>query len=91
MQCVTSENWSYCRYEKGDFMAIISFGASPESAQEDRLEYYVTVLEKEEQEVFQKTFESLNEACLYLNDNYSDWSFNDQTAKKSGCSTCAAH
>lgn len=72
-------------------MAIISFGASPESAQEDRLEYYVTVLEKEEQEVFQKTFESLNEACLYLNDNYSDWSFNDQTAKKSGCSTCAAH
>lgn len=91
MQCVTNENWSYCRYEKGDFMAIISFGASPESAREDRLEYYVTVLEKEEQEVFQKSFESLSEACLYLNDNYSDWSFNDQTAKKSGCSTCAAH
>lgn len=91
MQCVTNENWSYCRYEKGVFMAIISFGASPESTQEDRLEYYVTVLENEEQEVFQKGFESLGEACLYLNDNYSDWSFNDQTAKKSGCSTCAAH
>ena len=72
-------------------MAIISFGATPESLEQDRLEYFVTVLEDEEKEVFQTPFESLNEACLYLNENYGDWAFNDQTAKKSGCSTCAAH
>ncbi len=91
MQCVTVENWSYCRYENKNFMALISFGANPESLQEDRLEYYVTVLENEDQEVFQERFDSLTDACLYLNDHYADWTFEDQTFTKSGCSTCAAH
>lgn len=91
MQCVNVENWSYCRFEKGPFMAFISFGASPESVSEDSLEYYVTVLESEEKEVFQETFDSLALACRYLNENYADWTFEDQTATKSGCSTCAAH
>lgn len=72
-------------------MAMISFGANPESTLEDRLEYYVTVLENEDQEVFQERFDSLTDACLYLNENYADWTFEDQTATKSGCSTCAAH
>lgn len=91
MQCVNIENWTYCRFEKGDFWAFITFGANPESMEEDRLEYYVTVLENEEKEVFQESFDSLNEACFYLNENYGDWEFEDQTAIKSGCSTCAAH
>lgn len=91
MQCVNIENWTYCRYEKGDFMAMVTFGADPESMKEDRLEYFVTVLEKEEKEVFQAPFESLTDACIYLNENYADWAFEDQTATKSGCSTCAAH
>jgi hypothetical protein len=91
MQRINIENWTYCRYEKGDFMAMITFGANPESIQEDRLEYYVTVLEKEEKEIFQESFESVSEACYYLNENYADWTFENQTATKSGCSTCAAH
>jgi hypothetical protein len=91
MQCVNIENWTYCRYEKGNFMALITFGANPESIQEDRLEYYVTVLEEEEKEVFQETFDSLTDACFFLNENYADWTFENQTATKSGCSTCAAH
>lgn len=91
MQCVNIENWTYCRYEKGTFMALISFGANPESMADDRLEYYVTVLENEEKEVFQERFDSLSDACFYLNENYSDWTFENQTATKSGCSTCAAH
>jgi hypothetical protein len=91
MQCVNLENWNYCRYEKEAFMALITFGANPDSVAEDRIEYYVTVLEDEQKEIFQKSFESLSEACFYLNENYSDWTFEDQTATKSGCSTCAAH
>ncbi len=91
MQCINIENWSYCRYQKGDFMAMITFGASLDSIQEGALEYYVTVLENEEREVYQKDFDSLTEACLYLNENYGDWTLKDQTATKSGCSTCAAH
>jgi hypothetical protein len=91
MQCVNIENWSYCRYESKNFMAFVSFGMSPESAADDRMEYYVTVLENQEIEVFQKSFAGLNEACLYLNEHYSDWAFQDQLTPKSGCSTCAAH
>ena len=91
MQCVNIENWSYCRYEQGHFMAMITFGADPESMEADRLEYYVTVLENEEKEVFQERFDSLNDACFSLNEKYGDWTFEDQTATKSGCSTCAAH
>lgn len=91
MQCVNVENWSYCRYQSGTFLAFISFGADPESIALDRLDYFVTVLENEEKEVFQKQFESLNSACLFLNETYGDWSFENQTATKSGCSTCAAH
>lgn len=91
MQCVNIDNWTYCRYEKGNFIAQVTFGADPESMKEDRLEYFVTVIENEEKEVFQANFESLTDACIYLNENYADWAFEDQTATKSGCSTCAAH
>lgn len=91
MQSVNTENWTYCRYEKENFWAQITFGADPESIKEDRLEYYVTVLQDEMNEVFQKKFMTLTDACLFLNDKYSDWTFNDQTATKSGCSTCVAH
>lgn len=92
MQCVNIENWNYTRYINGNVMAMISFGASPESVLEDRLEYYVTVLEDEEKEVFQQTFLNLADACVYINEHYADWTFEDQTAAPtSGCSTCAAH
>jgi hypothetical protein len=88
---VNTDNWTYCRYQKGNFLALVTFGTSPELATQDRLEYYVTVLENETNEIFQQEFSTLADACLYLNAHYADWSFEDQTAEKSGCSTCAAH
>lgn len=91
MQLVNSENWTYCRFENGNFMAFITFGADPDTIKEDKLSYYATVLENEEKEVFQESFTSLIEACLYLNEHYGDWKFADQSVTKSGCSTCAAH
>jgi hypothetical protein len=91
MQCVNVENWTFCRFENKNFMALITFGADPECVEDDRMEYYVTVLEDEEKEAFQANFGSLAEACVYLNENYGDWSFSDQSVTKSGCSTCAAH
>lgn len=72
-------------------MALITFGADPESIEQGSLEYYVTVLENETHEAFQEKFTSLADACMFLNANYGDWTFEDQTAPKSGCSTCAAH
>lgn len=91
MHCVNTQNWSFCRYTQGDFLAMITFGADPESIKEDRLEYYVTVLENEEIEVFQQKFDELAEACFFLNERYGAWNFEDLTATKSGCSSCAAH
>ncbi len=90
-QSVNTKNWTFSRFTKGNSMALITFGADPESLSEDRLEYYVTVLQDEIHETFQKSFSGLAEACIYLNTHYSDWTFEDQTAPKSGCSTCAAH
>jgi hypothetical protein len=91
MHTVNINNWTFCRYVSSNFLAMISFGADPESLEQDRLQYYVTVLEDEDKEVFQAQFDSLSEACVYLNQNYGDWTFEDQTATKSGCSSCAAH
>jgi hypothetical protein len=91
MHRINSANWTYCRFKKGDSIAFISFGADPESIEDDRLHYYVTVLKAEIHETFQQVFPSLSHACLYLNSYYADWTFEDQMAPKSGCSTCAAH
>ena len=88
---INTKNWTYSRYSKGEFMALVTFGADPESLKEDCMEYYATVLENEIHESFQQKFDSLNEACMFLNANYGDWAFEDQTAPKGGCSTCAAH
>lgn len=91
MQGVNLKNWTYTRYQKENFMALITFGADPESLKEDRMEYYVTVLQDEIHESFQEKFDSLGTACMFLNTNYGDWTFEDQTVAKAGCSTCAAH
>lgn len=91
MQSVNIKNWTYSRYQKENFMALITFGADPESLKDDRMEYYVTVLQDEIHESFQEKFDSLGAACMFLNTNYGDWAFEDQTVAKAGCSTCAAH
>ncbi|MFA5583051.1 MAG: hypothetical protein WDA09_02460 [Bacteriovoracaceae bacterium] len=92
MQRVNSKNWNYAQYRMDNLMAMISFGADPsESDTEFQMQYFVTVLEDERVEKFQKQFKSLNEACFYLNEQYGDWEFKDLATKGSGCSSCAAH
>lgn len=91
MQRINTNNWTHTRYTQGNFMALISFGASPEGIEKDEMEYYVTVLEDETYEKYQETFKSLPEACFFINNKYQDWNFVDELGPKSGCSTCAAH
>ena len=91
MQSINLENWTYTRFENGPYRAFLSFGADPESLSSDGFLYFVTVMDGEEIEVMQKTFETLTSACLYANENYGDWMWVDLTAKKEGCSTCIAH
>lgn len=88
---ITQDNWTFCRFKSENFHAFISFGASPDGIEKEKFDYFVTVLENEDTEVFQKEFDSLAKACVYINSHYSDWEFDNQTIKKSGCSSCAAH
>lgn len=92
MQRVNIKNWNYAQYRLDNLIAMVSFGAVPvENEQDFQMQYFVTVLEEERIEKFQKQFNSLNEACLFINEQYGDWEFKDLAAKGSGCSSCAAH
>lgn len=92
MQSIVSpQNWTSCRFEQGPFKAFISFGADPEGLAQNKYLYFVTVTEGEEREIHQEEFYSLSEACQILNLRYKDWNFIDQSAPKSGCSSCVAH
>jgi hypothetical protein len=89
---ISPQNWTSCRYESGPYRAFISFGADPETLAQGHYLYFVTVTEGEEREIHQEAFATLSEACLRINHKYAtDWTFVDQTAPKSGCSTCVAH
>lgn len=91
---VNSDNWTFCHYASKQNKAVITFGASP-NMEEDEFEYFVTVIDEDNNELFQKEFTKLSVACSYINTRYKDiWTFVDATAKDSkegGCSTCVAH
>lgn len=88
---ITPSNWTYCRFESGNYRAFVSFGADPETLAQGRYLYFVTVTEGEEKELHQEIFATLSEACGELNRKYADWGFVDQTAPKEGCGSCVAH
>lgn len=92
MEKFTPENWNYCQYRNEDLKAIISFGASPDIL-DDSFQYYITLLDDENNEVFQEEFESLSDACENINLKYSNfWDFTnlDKAKPEPGCSTCVA-
>ena len=90
---ITPENWTHCSFSNGNLKALITFGASPDIL-DDTFIYYVTVLDDENNEVFQAEFPSIDQACDYINRRYGKlWSATDaiKPKKEGGCSTCIAH
>lgn len=91
---INSDNWTFCHYAAINAKAVITLGASPDM-QEDQFDYFVTVIDDDNNEIFQKDFNKLATACSYINNRYADiWNFIDATAKikkEGGCSTCVAH
>lgn len=72
---------------------IISLSGDCLADDEIRIEYSVTVLDHEQNEVFQHNFDELDGAISFANDQYQSWDF-EQLGKKdsdSGCGTCEAH
>lgn len=90
MRSVNTENWTYTQYTKGPHRALISIGADLTG----EVLYYTTILDEEDQELFQKEFSKLEEAADYLNIRCKDrWDFTDASKKKAsgGCDSCVAH
>lgn len=90
MNIITTENWTHTQYSKEELRAIISCGASLSG----ELEYYLTVLDENDVELFQKGFEQLSDAVSTINLRYHQiWEFVDtnRPKKEGSCSTCVAH
>ncbi len=93
MNEINKTNWNFCQYKNDNLKAIISFGASPDIL-DDSFNYYVTVLDDENNEVFQEEFQTVDAACQSINHKYSDvWEFSDLSQKNNsgGCDSCSAH
>lgn len=92
---INSENWTYTHYKAQNMKAFISFGALPEgSINQSEFIYMATVLDEENNEIFQRDFDDIDSACQFINKRYNPiWDFIDaRVAKKEGgCSTCVAH
>ena len=85
-------NWNYCQYKFGENKAIISFGAAP-SNDDVKFQYFVTVLDSENNELQQSQYDDIDIACQFINKQYTNIAeFIDLSDKKdSGCDSCAAH
>ena len=94
MNYITPLNWNHCHYESRNLRALVSIGALPIN-NDVSIQYYVTVIDENENDLFQTDFKSCEAACEYINKKYSSiWNLNDLSVSKSsesGCSTCVAH
>ena len=92
---INSDNWTFCHYATNNLKAVITLGGSPELIADDQFDFYITVLNADNIEQFQKKFKNLKSACLEINNKYGKiWDFKDATVKEGkegGCSTCVAH
>lgn len=89
MNTITPENWTFCFFKTEDLKAFISLLGVPE-ADETRVNYVVTLTDKEHQEIFQNEFNTLNEAIVVLNQRYGHWEFfnAESPPEQGGCSSC---
>ena len=89
MTIVTPENWTYCFYKTEDLKAFISMAGVP-AGDDTRINYVVTLTDKDHQEIFQSEFEGLEDAAGCLNERYGHWEFFDaeNPPQTDGCSTC---
>jgi hypothetical protein len=89
----TLKNWNYSFFNSENFKALISVAAIP--AQNDNVSYLYcpTVIDEDNNEIFQTEFESLLKAIDFINSKYGHWAFVDPTVNSSddGCGSCNAH
>ncbi|MBD64415.1 MAG: hypothetical protein CME62_04365 [Halobacteriovoraceae bacterium] len=94
MNIITEENWNYTFYENLNFKVFISLTAYQDEQNQIETGYIVNITDEFDNEVLQKNFVALPNACRYINDKYASvWNFTSrlQQTSGSGCSTCVAH
>ena len=69
---ITNENWTHTSYKNENLNALITFGSAPDIL-DDRFTYYLTVLDHEQNEVYQEEFTTLDNACSQINKKYLDY------------------
>ncbi len=89
---INADNWTFSGYKSSDLLAFIHLGAEPQG-DDPKLLYLVTVLNQDEEEVFQLEYFSLPEAIDSINYRYHHWDFVDRTQRldDGGCGSCSAH
>ena len=80
-------------YKNASLQMIISLGAGFSEESTVEVEYLVTVLDENQNEVYQQGFKELELAIEFANDRYGSWDFSELSNKSSddGCGTCEAH
>lgn len=87
---INFENWTFVHYTIDGLKSFISIGANPKS---EEIQYFVTVTDKENQEVFQVNHGEIEAAIEDINKRYRHWEIFDaeHPPKEDGCSSCSAH
>jgi hypothetical protein len=89
---IDADNWTFAGYKSSDLLAFIHLGAEP-CGDDTKILYLVTVLNADEEEVFQMEYMTLPEAIDSINGRYHHWDFIDRSQRQDGggCGSCAAH
>ena len=83
-------NWNYAYYATERQKALISLVGNSSGSGDVEFMYCPTVLDEENNELFQEEFDSLSAAISFMNERYAHWNFMEK-ASSSGCSSCEAH
>ena len=90
MAVVNTENWNFSCYKSLNLKSFISLSAYPDPHGGVTFIYCVTVSEDDGQDILQKDFTDLAEACHFLNVHYAHWKFVGLAEERQGCSNCQA-
>lgn len=91
---MTQQNWSYSFFKHEQNKAFISFCAQPaDNTEEVTVLYAITVVDGDDNEIFQQSYVMLSEALNQINQRYKQWDYYNlsERSDSNGCATCSAH
>lgn len=94
MERFTIKNWNTSQYINENRKVIISLICDPKH-EDVQISYAITMLDQDNNEIFQQEYNTLDAACDNINQKYAEfWEYYDlsKTAIPSGgCGSCVAH